>query len=240
MKQKKNNAVSMSAPTSAAKDATAATPKAPKATKAAAKGKTDVVLIARPDLRRIVVKVVGTSPVIVHAWDEKAKAQMRDKQQGKAAQKKAPKNPKELIEGCKYRDVNGKDCLPALAFKSAIVSAARHVDGLPMTVLRGALFVGGQTSGPMGEDMLLLKFKNITEREDMVRVGMGTSDMRYRPQYNGWSVELPITYNAGVISAEQIINLVITAGFSVGVFEWRPEKNGQNGRFDVDTAGLKI
>jgi hypothetical protein len=45
-----------------------------------------------------------------------------------------------------------------------------------------------------------------------------------------------VKHNANVMSAEQILNLFSTAGFAVGVGEWRPERDGQFGRFHVATA----
>jgi hypothetical protein len=39
-----------------------------------------------------------------------------------------------------------------------------------------------------------------TMREDMVRVGMGTADIRYRGEYRTWRVKLQIRYNANMIS----------------------------------------
>lgn len=100
-----------------------------------------------------------------------------------------------------------------------------------MTVIRGALFVEG--------DLLPLKFKSCNMREDMVRVGMGTADLRYRPEYTDWSVDLTIEYNSNVLQAEQVLNLIRLAGFSVGICEWRPEKNGDFGRFDIDMKSTK-
>jgi len=194
------------------------------------------------ELRRrlLVLPVRGTSPLIVHAWDEKAKQQMRDKQQGRASPgKKAPKNPQELIEGCKYKDKKGRDCVPAVAFKNAIVTAARYADGIQMTFLRGAIFVKGTTTDARGNDLIPLTYESITNREDMVRVGQGTADMRYRPQYNDWSVDLPIEFDEAVISAEIVVNLVRRAGFSVGICEWRPERDGRFGQFDLADAATE-
>jgi len=181
--------------------------------------------------KRVSMTVVSKTPLIVHAWSEKALRQMRDKQQGAAKLKKAPKDPKEDFEGAKYKDEKGRDCVRAAFFKNAIVSACRYAEDLKMTVIRGALFVEG--------DMLPIKFKKCQMREDTVRVGMGTADLRYRPEYSDWSVDLIVEYNSTVLTPAQIVNLVRLAGFSVGICEWRPEKNGDFGRFEVDLNSVK-
>jgi hypothetical protein len=74
-------------------------------------------------------------------------------------------------------------------------------------------------------------------REDMVKIAMGTSDIRYRAEFQGWTAKVRVTYNTRVLSAAQIINLFNLAGFGVGVGEWRPERDGQFGRFHVATEG---
>ena len=58
-------------------------------------------------------------------------------------------------------------------------------------------------------------------REDTVRVGMGTADLRYRAQYFPWSVDLVIEYPPSQISIESIVALVDAGGIG-GVGEWRP------------------
>ena len=68
-------------------------------------------------------------------------------------------------------------------------------------------------------------------REDMVRIGMGVADMRYRAEFWPWHAELEISYNTRALSLEQIMNLLNTAGFGVGIGEWRPERDGDKGRF---------
>ena len=73
-------------------------------------------------------------------------------------------------------------------------------------------------------------------RTDAVRIGMGTLDLRYRPEFQEWSVALRIRYNAAAISPEQIVNLYNVAGFAVGIAEWRPERDGSNGMFEVSAG----
>ncbi len=185
------------------------------------------------------ITVKGTSSLIVNNWSEKAKEEMRKSQTKQAKGPKEAKNPEACFRGAMYLDVDGNHCVPALAFKNAIVSAARFLDDFKMTVLRGAIFVEGTNQsvrdGVTGaRDLLQIKSAPPVMREDMVRVGMGKPDLRYRPEYLDWSIDLPISFNRRVVSLEQLVNLIQTAGFGVGICEWRPEKNGQHGRFAVD------
>lgn len=205
----------------------------------AARKKTETKEIKLPELQiqRLPLRVTGITPLIVHAWSEKAKEQMRLKQQKGAKMAKSAKDPNADFEGAKYRDAKGNECVRALFFKNAIVSAARFADDLKMTVLRGAIFVEGDFL-PI-QDKTGRKAAKSVMREDTVRVGNGVADLRYRPEYADWSVDITIQFNAHVLSAEQVVNLVRLAGFSVGICEWRPERDGHYGRFDVEAISKK-
>lgn len=189
--------------------------------------------IQLPQLKiaRIEVNIRGITPLMTHKWSEKALRQMRDKQQGRAKMRKDPKDPEADFQGAKYLDEQGRDCVPLLGFKNAIVSAARYAEDMKMTVLRGALRV----ENPDNPASLLLpiQFSKCVMREDVVRVGMGTADLRYRPEYHDWKTKFVVAFNRSMLSAEQVLNLVNLAGFSVGLCEWRPEKDGMHGQFEV-------
>jgi hypothetical protein len=47
---------------------------------------------------------------------------------------------------------------------------------------------------------------------------------------------VPVRYNANVITLEQLTHLFSQAGFSVGLAEWRVEKNGDKGMFEIDSV----
>lgn len=189
-----------------------------------------VIDIPPIEVKTYVLRIVGTSPLIVHAWSAKAKQEMLDKQMGKARSKKEPKNPQQDYEGAFYRLPNGKPGFPTIAFKAAAVNAARQVEGLKMTFLRGAFHTVGELVEIEGEPR---------RREDMVRVGMGTADIRYRPEFTEWAVNLKVRLNTRSMTLEQLIHLFRVAGFSAGVGEWRPEKDGRFGMFDVDPDGIE-
>jgi hypothetical protein len=191
----------------------------------------ELIEIKKLNIKRAVVEIVGDSPLIVHAWSKKAKQEMLDKQMKKAKGPKVAKNPEQDYMDAFYRlprekpGVLGKPGFPSIGFKAAAVSAAgRFADGMKMTEVRGCFHVEGELVEIIGEP---------NPREDMVRIGMGTADIRYRPEFKTWRCKIPIRYNADAISLDQIVNLFNMAGFGVGVGEWRPEKDGLYGMFHV-------
>jgi len=184
--------------------------------------------IPKPNIKSMMVKIKGTNPLIFNKWSEKAKEMMLDKQQKKVAKPREAKDPDKLIEDSFYKDSTGKVAFPALSIKQALVGAARSIEGLPMTLLRGAVFVCGDKDG-----LIPVQYKEKTGRSDMVRVGMGVADIRFRGQVNDWSMKFLVKFNGDVISPEQVLNLLNTAGFSCGLGEWRPERNGDYGTFEV-------
>ena len=71
-------------------------------------------------------------------------------------------------------------------------------------------------------------------REDMVRIGMGTADIRYRGEFKNWYADIVVCYNAnGKFTIDDIANIINAGGSVCGIGEWRPERDGQNGMFHV-------
>lgn len=171
------------------------------------------------------LRVRGDSPLICHAWSEKAKRQMLDSQMKKAKQAREAKNPQADYEESLYKHPDGGYGFPSVAFKAAAVDACSSIAGVTKVEARGAFHLLGDMVKIEGEP---------SPREDMVRVGMGTADIRYRGEFREWSAELTLRYNSNVLSPEQILNLFNTAGFAVGVGEWRPQRDGSYGMFHVE------
>lgn len=176
------------------------------------------------EIARWNVVIEGDSELITHAWSDKAKKEMLDKQMGVPRAKKEPKDPQRDYEEAFHRLPDGRPGFPSIGFKAAAVSAARQVEGLTMTFLRGAFHIDGELIPIEGEPRM---------REDMVRVGMGTADLRYRPGFPTWRAVLPVRLNKRAMTIEQLVHLFNQAGFSVGIGEWRPERDGAFGMFHV-------
>jgi hypothetical protein len=176
------------------------------------------ITLKRIERETLSLRITGTAPLIVHRFDEKAKQMMLEAQQTKTRAKKEPKDPVAAFEASKYILPDGRDGFPAVGFKAAIVGAARLFDGISMVQVKQLIRVEG--AGPDQLVPLVIDGPPIM-REDTVRVGMGTADLRYRAQYFPWSADLLIQYVPSQISVESIVALVDAGGIG-GVGEWRP------------------
>lgn len=190
------------------------------------KDMTEAVRLLASPIERHYLPILGTSGLIMHKWSEKAKKAMLDKQMKKAVAAKGAKDPEQDFRDSIYHLPDGTGYgFPSIGFKAAMVRAGTYLD-FKMTFLRGAFHIPGDLVQVFGDPVM---------REDMVRIAGGTADIRYRAEFLPWSAVLPLDINTSVISLEQVANLAHNAGFSVGVGEWRPEKNGQNGTWRLAT-----
>lgn len=188
--------------------------------------------ISRIDAETLSVPIVGTTPLIVHRFSEKAKRQMLDNMQGRKTPKQ-PKNPQEEYEAAFYRTKDGYG-FPAVAFKAATVGAARFYDkSVSMTSLRQTLFFRGIISDACTQPLFEIEGEP-RMREDPVVVGRGGTDLRYRPEFSEWSTVLTVIYVRSSLTRESVLSLIDAGGMGVGVGEWRPEKSGDFGTYQID------
>lgn len=218
--------------------------------------KTEIIEIKPIQMNTVEVTIQGDTPLIMHAWSEKAKRMMLETQQGKAkGKKKEFKNPVDdfiqsmywLTEKPDTDGLSEEECeqafdkaikngakfgFPITAFKQAAISAAYRMGwSKDKMSLRGVFFIETDYG-----DMVEIKSDVPEMREDMVKIGMGTADIRYRGQFNNWSATFRLKYNVnGQYSLENILNIINAGGVVCGVGEWRPEKDGQFGTYHIFT-----
>jgi len=190
--------------------------------------KSTTVSLQRIEVVTLDVAIKGTAPLISHAWSTKAKQMMLDKQMGKKAPK-VLKDPVADYEASLYRLSDEGYGFPTTAFKLATVGGARFFKGsVTMAALKPLLFFHADDPS-----MALTRIAGAPEpREDMVRVGMGTADIRYRAMFSDWSATLRVEFAPHMIDTDSVVAL-IDAGGRIGVGEWRPEKGGTFGTYQV-------
>lgn len=205
------------------------------------------------------VTIVGTTPLIVHNWAEKEKREMLEKQTGKKTGKKheikipmndfmnslhwlteKPENGKTDEEAEQIWDEavsNGaRFGFPVTGIKQSILTGAYRAGlDVKMTELRGVMYMTGATEVSTN-DIAEIIGPTPEIREDMVRVGgvSKSADIRYRAEFKEWQIPFNIQYHSdGKYTIEQLVNLINYGGFYVGIGEWRPEKDGQNGMYEL-------
>ena len=178
------------------------------------------------------ILVVGEDVLIAHGWSDKARRQMAEKQAKKASQTKEARNPQEDFEQAQYRLEDGSHGFPAAAFKQAAIRGAKYA-GLVMADAKGAFHVQHDGFGSDRTMLVRLICDEPIMRTDMVRIAMGTADIRYRPEYSNWSAIVTVRFNRRLYSTEQIVNMFNFGGFHAGIGEWRPELGGSMGMFHV-------
>jgi len=197
-----------------------------------ATAQTGVIEIARIDSESIRVPIVGTSPLIMHRFPEKAKKQMLDAQQGRKSPK-VVRDPEADYQASFHRLKDGGYGIPAAAFKKATVGGARFYSAITMTALRQFLFFRGEV-GADGQ-MLNPVVGEPHMREDFVRINNGRgTDLRYRPEFPEWSTTLEVVYVTSALTRDSVLSLIDAGGLGVGVLEWRPEKGGEFGTYRID------
>ena len=227
---------------------------------AAKKDQEMIIRINRPQIAKANITIVGETPLIVHAWGEKAKKEMLDAQQKKKVDKKAKeiRDPfAEFMDALYWITPKPEEKTPE-AFEKAVMEGAKF--GFPITAIKQAALSACYRAGiiPNQMGMKCTFYLNAKEglnpgtgselavidtdgppvfREDMVKIGGMTkvADLRYRPAFTNWKIRLQISLiEVGTFNMESIINAIDMGGFMNGIGEWRMERDGEFGRFHVE------
>lgn len=203
--------------------------------------KSNAITVPTVSLETTTVYLIGTAPLIVHAFPEKSRKQMLDKQMKTAQGGREARDPYAEVEAAKYELPDGRNGFPAVAFKTAAVTACTSISDVTKVAARQAFRVDGLAMNAEGilegsyirTALVPLYAKGSTIREDVVRLAGPSrpAEMRYRPEYFPWGVELPVVINPQVLSVGQLMSMFDIAGHGVGVGDYRPERNGDCGTF---------
>lgn len=192
--------------------------------------------------RRVIaltVRSLAGSSAIFNAWSTKALKELLETQMVEGGlskkEKKAKRERKDPFAdmlGATYSNSKGLLAAPSVAFKSSMVEACRNIPGVTKRDLLQGVFVEG--TEPQFVD--LYGFPRC--RMDPVRVGpQKVADIRFRPEYEMWACDLRVVFLPNIIDETSIANLLAWAGATTGIGEWRPEKGGVYGQFEIVTSG---
>jgi len=196
-----------------------------------------------PRILRFNIWLVGDTPLITHAWSEKARRDMLSKQTREIkAEGQEPRDPQEDFLNSLYDMGDGLYGFPVTAIKKAMNSVAHVERGIAKVDVFPGIWldhdivrVRPALAGAICDMPLVRIVAGPPEmREDMVRIGSGlkkTANLAYRAQFFPWAIQITGRVNADRISEEALLNLMHWSGMEVGIGEWRTEKSGVMGAF---------
>jgi hypothetical protein len=146
-------------------------------------------------------------------------------------------------EKCNY-DSEGVVFVPAMAFKQAMDIAAKRL-AIPDPDNKRANLTKYFVSDVICENNLSIGVHKdkmpcirINANADGVR-GSGKRVLRTLPQVQEWSGETSFLIMEEKVKPEIFERVLVNAGRSVGVGQFRPEKGGLNGRFEVSSVKIE-
>lgn len=192
------------------------------------------LIISPPNFEIVEFHIRGTSPYMQNKFSEKAKAVIRETQEAGSTSRKGRKRERkdfqESCEGATYRTQAGWMGIPATSFRNAMISACKIV-GFQMTRAKLSVFVlqDGEDASS-GTPLVRITKGQPTMSVEPVRVGMGTCDLRARPQWStAWEAKVRVQFDADQFTVSDVANLLVRAGLQVGVGEGRPDSKASNG-----------
>jgi len=222
--------------------------------------KAEVVDIKPIDIQTVNFTIRGITPLIVHAWSDKAKRMILRPDNPTVGKKRNVKIPvNDFIESLYWLtdrpDLGDSDEEAEENWTNAVKGGAKF--GFPVTGIKQSIITGSYRAGldvKMSELRGLMLMYGSTDasttdiaeivgdtpvmREDMVRIGgqSRSADIRYRAEFSNWEIPVTMEYHAdGKYTLSQIMNLINYGGRYCGIGEWRPEKDGQNGMYELVT-----
>ena len=194
-------------------------------------------------IKEVEITIEGLTPLIVNNFNEKSRRQILDTQMKKPKKEKEARNPVEDGMRALYWLTPMPEEFTEEAFEKALKEGARF--GFPAKGIKASAASGAYRNGYtkdkvslygaflIPEELIEIKYEDLEMREDYVRIAHGGTDVRFRPEFDGWSMTFTIRYNENKYSLEQIINFINIGGFSCGLGEQRVEKGGNNGSYQV-------
>jgi hypothetical protein len=195
-----------------------------------------LVTIKAPNILRTTIEVEGTSPYVQNKFPKTSvDALMVDMATPKAQRRTKAQRPTRDYDAefarCQHVALEGWRGIPCPAFRAAMIAACRTI-GLAMTTAKMSVFV--LPDGIDREDGTpLVRILSDAPPERLaspVRNANGAIDIRIRAMWRHWHAAVAVEFDADLITAESIVNLLDRAGRQVGIGEGRPFSKDSNGQ----------
>ena len=182
---------------------------------------------------RVGLRLLGTTPLIFNAMAEKARLELLIPRGRKTKVERASTLkhvPLDEFRNSTYQhrgdDPPTRLYFPSGGFKKAAMQAALRTAGMNKTETGQTLWVEGLNINIYGAPQIFLA--------PVKSGGMSkTPDIRTRAILPVWAAEIWLVFIKPSFSSDQVFQLIANAGLVSGIGDWRPERGGGFGMYDV-------
>lgn len=181
----------------------------------------------------VTLAVRGTAPLIINRLAEKAQQQLLLPAPRKTAVEKATTlkhDPIQEFNSSAYILEDPEEAtylgITSASFKKAMMGAAIRLPGAKKTEIAQLVRVEGYLTGVFGIPEVL---SAIVRSADMAK----TPDVRTRCIIPEWCAVVRLTYVVPILTRTSVVNLLAAAGQINGVGDWRIERGGWCGSFEL-------
>ncbi len=190
-------------------------------------------VVIRPLQEAIVqFRLLGVTPYMQLRFSQKAMAKMQNTQEaGQQARSKKVREARDFDDDytqAMHRMADDRYGIPAAAFRNALISACRTI-GFKMTLAKLSIFVEADGLDVIDGTPLVTLHGEPEKTILPVRNATGVADLRVRPMWRAWSINLRIRFDREQFSTTDVFNLLVRAGAQVGVGEGRPDSRASAG-----------
>ena len=186
--------------------------------KGMSKAKKEKIIVKKPDIAKCVILLKGNTPLLCN----------RRRLDDKIGPKKVKDENREFL-ACLYPMENDQYGFPASGFKKCFVEASKGRKWFADSQINGKRIMGGLT---IMSEIILIE-GSPTPREDYVVINRKDTIRRIRAEFKEWKCAVPIMFIANLLNINQIVNVISIAGMAIGIGDWRPQKGGSFGTFEI-------
>ena len=192
-----------------------------------------MIAIKPLNLQYVKLTLEGTAPLMQARFSAKAmQAMMAKMAEGSTAKKGKKREARDFDEDMKlatHYSTEGWIGVPASAIRNACIDVCR-VAGYKMNYAKMSIFVEADGHDSVdGTPLIKLDAGEPEQTAMAARIATGSTDIRVRPMWRKWKLNVTLCYDADQFTASDVVNLINRAGVQIGIGEGRPYSRSSNG-----------
>jgi hypothetical protein len=200
-----------------------------------AKKVNEVAIVNEANIQQMTLRIKGTSPLVMNKFSKKAKEEMMWGMATPASEKKSKaarpvRNYDEEFVDAQHISTAGWIGVPCPGIRAAMIDACRTANLVMARTKMAVFIVPDGFDADEGTPLTRLLAPAPQRHESLVRMANGSANISIRARWFEWEADVTVEFDADMISASSVVNLLNRAGRQVGLLEGRPFSKNSYGQ----------